>query len=519
VANDDPPHDKGMPDSDPANPEQGKDARDRTMDWGAMVRMDDPGTPSLHINQRRPAAAGPSAVYAWRPPPDLRPEIPEGYPLALRCHVGEDGLRRFSLIATRMGPKGASRKGRFIDHIAVMMAGGLAILDRLKGLGGEGRSSYRMMGFILQYARRMRAYRRRSFNCPKDLLIASPAGSTEGTVIDWIAPQANRPGRAGDLVNHLISEGRDAARGAGITRPTTSECIHHGLAAHARSDTARLAVEQVPGLIRAALFESDAAAGSVGPGVQERVAERFSLAFHGHLGDETEEFNRWFLGRNSSIITQLCRAKDGRGGDLRRDLVGGAMLQLGWEAHRYVGDCISLMMQAVARSLPDPLDDREDRIFRQMHLPQPHFGGLPLIMLGDRFEFLEGALQDYIEDPDSPDHTATVHTLLQFYILMSSRRREADREIKRPRSVTFVEQVDSPRRSRSDRFTRIAAHILEERGLGCGCSSPQWDAKLNGEPGDVVRFSCVCLNGGCDAAHEVTLARGEFAAFAAEVIE
>jgi hypothetical protein len=489
----------------------------QTMDWGVMERVDDPGTPSLQIDQRRPAAAGPSEVYAWRPPPCLRPAIPEGNPLALRCHVGEDGLRRFSLIATTRGAKGVSQQGRFIDHIAGMMAGGLAILDRLKGLGGEGRNFYRMMGFILQYARRMRAYRRRSFNCPKDFLIASHADSTEGTVIDSIAPQANRPGRAGDLVNHLISEGRDAARRAGLRRPTTRQCLHYGLAAHARSDPARLAAEQVPGLIRAALFESDEA---VGPEVQERVEERFSLAFHGHLGDETEEFNAWFLGRNSSIITQLCRTKDGRGGDLSRELVGGAMLQLGWEAHRLAGDCIGLMMQAVARSLPDPLDDRENRIYQQMHLPQPHFGGLPLIMLGDRFEFLEGALQDYIEDPDSPDHTATLHRLLHYYVHMSSLRRESDREFKqRARSVTFDEQVDSPRRSGPDRFTRIAAHVLEERGLGCGCSSPQWVAKLDGEPGDEVRFTCVCMNGGCHTAHEVTLALDEFEAFATEVIE
>src|SRR4051812_40578109 len=96
---------------------------------------------------------------------------------------------------------------------------------------------------------------------------------------------------------------------------------------------------------------------------------------------------RPFSGRNNSLVKQIAQQRRAEGGQLQKEEVRTALLRLGWDAYVYLSGCLSLQMQAVARSLPEPLNSAERRIFEEMHLPQPHYGNLPLLLLGERLEF------------------------------------------------------------------------------------------------------------------------------------
>jgi hypothetical protein len=305
-------------------------------------------------------------------------------------------------------------------------------------------------------ARRSREYCLRSFDNPKDLRIARAARSSERTIADWISSPPGGSGVGRDPIATLIEAGRKYALEAGIARPSIRQLIHYGLAHHDHSIPVRLPDEKVPELIRAVLFDGTGASDQVDPETEAIVVDRLIAALHNHLEEPASAFNAWLLDRGSTIVKQIALQKTAPGGVLTSGEVRQALLQLGWKAHEYVADCIGYLMQAVARTFPDPLSDRELRIFKQMHLPQPHLGGLPLILLGDHLESLEGVLPGVCEDPQDPARVGALHRLLQYHVILNLSRREADREIKRTGDLSLDERRDSgkgrrdthPRKSR-----------------------------------------------------------------------
>jgi hypothetical protein len=56
-------------------------------------------------------------------------------------------------------------------------------------------------------------------------------------------------------------------------------------------------------------------------------------------------------------------------------------------------------MHAIVSALADPLSPEERRIFDQMHLTQPHFGGLPLILLDQRLDFVKSVIWEIVDKP------------------------------------------------------------------------------------------------------------------------
>ena len=66
-------------------------------------------------------------------------------------------------------------------------------------------------------------------------------------------------------------------------------------------------------------------------------------------------------------------------------------------------------------------------------IDQPHFGGLPLILLGERLGFIDGVIAEVCENPGDRRPIKVLHRLLQFYADMARARREADRRRKRPK--------------------------------------------------------------------------------------
>ncbi len=115
---------------------------------------------------------------------------------------------------------------------------------------------------------------------------------------------------------------------------------------------------------------------------------------------------------------------------LDHKVVHSALLELGWEAHYQIADCLDEAMKTIGCLITPELSERERTLFARMHLRRAAFGGLPLIMLTERVSFALPAIGEVLENDDpGGDHAAVLHRVLHWYAEISPKRRHADRLI------------------------------------------------------------------------------------------
>jgi hypothetical protein len=248
------------------------------------------------------------------------------------------------------------------------------------------------------------------------------------------------------------------------------------------------------------------------------VAERLLGIFHERPDEDAESFDRRVFRGLDNLVHRIAKQRKGTG-PIDREVVRRAVLELAWDAHAYVGDCVCVLMQAFRQALPTPLDDREGAWYETLFYGQDYLGGLPLVLLRHRFEFLEGAFADLVARPGDPAAVGVLLRLLAYYGEMASARREVDRAWKRrdPSSGrrradpvrTRVRDATRPRTGPLvDRFRPIVAHLLEGRGLGCAC--PDFDARLCEGAGRAAHLCIAVECERCGYAEEVRVGRAEF---------
>jgi hypothetical protein len=484
--------------------------QERPAGWGTIAPAEDRSWSPLP-RERQATGAGLTNCSVWLPPADLKGLLPEGFGLPLRVHVGRDGLRRVAPV----GPVGV--------HVDRAWCGGLALLCRHRQLDPGRQLDYRVMWFLYQRARGMRQHLRRSFHWSRDLFVTASGREApeevsvipilvakkgdEGQAVPWV-----RPG-----VRELRDRGYEAARAAGIAKPTPHQAIHYGLASYAKDDPLSVPDHEVPQLVRKALFDYDPTGPEPDTELLENVYERASKALMKHTGDATPAFNTWFSGRNNTFVKQIAKQRRARDGELKPEAVRGALLRLGWDAYQYVAGCLSLQMQAVAKALPEPLTPAERKVFDEMYLPQPHYGNLPLLLLGKRIGFLRSVVLDLWENPGDRRAVGALHRLLQYYAVMAPDRRGADRRRKSKRAYEYDEGRDSARARGQTNFSRIAARVLVAKGKGCRCAEPEWAALVEDLHTDPITFEADCAR--CNAHRKLTLSRKEFAALGRPVFD
>jgi hypothetical protein len=370
------------------------------------------------------------------------------------------------------------------------------------------------MFFLFQRIQVTKSCYGRSFVNVKDFT-ASPG--RQGKRRLSIVPSQRPEDRGGYLpMDELGRIGREAARAAGIDAPNQAQIYEHALLELARQGKNRVDDEDVPRLIRNSLFDSPFET-AIDEDFLQLVYDRVGDAFLKHTEGSAEAFNKWYLGPKNSFVRQIAQGKRKEGGDLDRDRVNHALLELGWRAYPYIAGCISHQMQAVRESMPEPLSPIERRIFAEMHLPQPHFGGLPLILLGGRIGFARIALRAICDHPGERGPVEAFHRLLQTYAMMIGERRESDRERKRPRGAPLHQECKEAGPAPST-FSMIAARILDREDTRCRCELPDWRAELDdGEGGDMISLDAHCNR--CGERRKSRISRHFFAEMAKELFE
>lgn len=454
-----------------------------------------------------------TARYTWRPPPNVAAELPPDFALSFDCLTGADGVRRFA------------PRDTVPAFVVTAALGGYALLETRPGLTPEQRFSYQATRLVYQKAAGLREHLDRAFARESDLYVprAGRAGGDDGHVLPAdIGLDAGGRGTPW-TPRDVIANGRDEALAAGDPDPDPGACIRLGLLAAARRHPlgpAVLSEAEGLALVRLALFDLGPVPGPLDEGVSDAVEERLWAALERHAGDDTESFNRWFFEAPDDLAHAIAKQKKG-GGPVPREVVRQALLELVFRSYRYVGDCVHHQATAFARALPDPLTAGERAIFDSLYHKQPYLGGLPLVLLHDRFAFLREAILDIWADPLDPARVGVLLRLLEYYGVMVGRRREADRRYKARcrhhndrgrvgRELELDSDRDAAPGPAADPFQEIAAVLRDARGATCPCGTTHaWRATLveSGDAADPVVIEDGC--GRCGYRETVEVTRGQ----------
>jgi len=345
-------------------------------------------------------------------------------------------------------------------------------------------------------------------------------------------------------VKELTSRGRQAGQEAGYENPTSKHAIAFGLFEGAGLDPAQVKVEEVPQLVRLAAFDIEPSDRELSPEFLDIVAERLIEAIHNRPVESAEEFYQWFSGPSNSLVKQIAQQKGKQGGKLDHQDVRRALLELGWRAYEYVGQCIHALMRTIKLSIPDPLTQEERQVFERLYESQPYYVNMPLALLAERMAFLRRAILAIWDEPQNEHHIAVLHRMLQYYAEMATKRRQADRQSKdrscrskdeslgardviegpladehhRPPGedvsggdesggsdrkgstqvgggfVGFNENLHS-RDTSVDAFQEVAEHIRELSGIACSQGCSEWERRRLDDSEDFVTLSFRCLCG------------------------
>lgn len=489
----------------------------------------------------------------WRPPERLARFLPNDFCIPLECKTYSDGLRR---IVPRCNFE------ELIDHGAV---GGLAVLHGMHGFDKMVDRSYRDM-FLIHQRVRGRDYRRtkgmrehlgRRFKYPQDLSVRRLGRLADGkrdVLPNHVGQNAQWEGHrlSGEQLTEL---GREAARKAGHPE----QAVAYGFFEAAKLNPLEVEPEKVRTLVRMALFDIAPSESVPSQEVIEIVWKRVSKAIDAHLEDSREAFDKWFFGPNNSLVKQIAQQKRKPGGKLPREEVRQALLYLGWQAYEYIGPCVHALMRTIKNSMPEPLNDEERQLFGHMHESQPYYGGFPVALLAERWDFLHPAVVAIWDEPQDQAHIRVLHRLLDYYSSMVAERRAADRQSKQrsrggvpasPRKVDadntgvaddggaaegpaseegprpskthtggqsqLIDNLHAPRSSEEGPFARIAEYLRERNQIECAAGCARWEYRREGESEDSVTILLRCECGRVD--QKIQLSMEEFTEHAEKVL-
>jgi hypothetical protein len=304
------------------------DARPCVQDWGSIRIVPEDKDFLPETFDKGLASAFSLERYIWVPSAEVSRELPKGFTLALRCSTDlENNVRRFYPI------------GKFSTFIKEAFVAGLALLIKIKGLGSEEQTSYRIMWQFFERVRRTREHLgNRLLNAGSLHVSRSGRGASQHMSILPETVGMNAKGE-GDpwSVTRLLQEGRLQAIADGISSPKEADCVHYGMLRAAHFNPLYIPQDKVETLIRQSLYTPISAetntnrkgSGLTNVYVPGLVIERALEALDGHWDDESPEFDKWFSGSNNSFAQQIFKKKTSLGGRLSRDLVRRELQDLG----------------------------------------------------------------------------------------------------------------------------------------------------------------------------------------------
>lgn len=429
--------------------------------------------------------------FQWTPGPALLPFLPNPFGIEFLRHT-IDGKWQWTPVLERSG---------FLRHAAIA---GLAIQRALGRLSNGEVYSHRAMQLLFQLSSTVRERLDYRIQNVKDLTI-SDAGSHH--LLDINAAFQRQPAgtRKNVLLRQLLQEGSQMAEQAGAANPArTAVALAYWIDAAAQryaEDHPLTEAEDFHATLRLALFGLDASANSIPEDLKERIAARLLDAIDSHLDDPHDHFQKWFFENYDNIVHQIAKRKK-PDGPIQREIARRALLEVICDSWTHVGQCVSLCMSAVRRSISPPLTPEEDSIFTAIYCRNPYFGQIPLILLDEHFPMLQPTVAMVLHRPHDPASWVRLRRALELYAAILLARRATNLESKRigrsPRRLIDDQVVSSTpcvadAAAQAERLEALQAILQNATTCDCGRHAP-WknvdfgERRLDGRI--EIRFPC-----------------------------
>jgi hypothetical protein len=343
------------------------------------------------------------------------------------------------------------------------------------------RNSYRTSWFLYRRGEHMREATTRRFNSIKDL------NAFHDNVVDHLLPwpinASTRDAGYPQSIKAMCAIGREYAISMGISEPTTAQCIHYGFAvAAAAGKPAPLKNDEEIRRRIAFAFFADSDTQETSLTEEEAIEELVIKAIWRHVesGKSSAQFDKWIQGPSNTLVKQVAHHVKGIDKGEARRRVNRVLRKLSFNAIWHVGRCVQAVMEDVRLGLSRPLSASESTAFEQMYCGAPYFACLPLILLRDKLQFIEGVLPNLLTRPDDAS-VGNFHELLGFYGQLVRARREADVARKEVRKLEIDPQRDA--KTNSEVHDEVHRHVLPELidqlvssgKLACPCMKTCWE--------------------------------------------
>ena len=163
-------------------------------------------------------------------------------------------------------------------------------------------------------------------------------------------------------------------------------------------------------------------------------------------------------------------------------------------------------MSDFADGLQEPFSDVERYCFEQLYFPQSAYGGLSLVVLGEKLQFAEGVLwQLVLPSSDAVDAKSNFYSVVNLYSQLTEITRSTDRVRKAPISGTAIggqegdiDVEETPGADLSDvvdsamTARRVIDYLLEAGLLECRCKQGRWRIQDATSSAPELRIRLIC---------------------------
>jgi hypothetical protein len=355
-------------------------------------------------------------TFTWHPPYQVACQLPPGFVLQINCMKSKDARRFIPAKPTTA----------FVFEAS--LAGHALLADRDQE-GVEDGLSHHEARLFNQFSRHLREYLGGTLKLGR-LLKISPTGrpdrATSEILPEDIGLDIHGRGKRW-TVRQLKEEGREAAQESGIESPTPDQTVWYGLYRAAKLNPLPSNGGDIAGLLRLAFFTLGLETPEVHSDDIEYVRDRVQESLLQQRDVGTDEFRLWIEDPKSNLIRRIAKRADCR---LSRQQVRAALIELGWQSFRQLGQCVDTVMASFLEALPNRLCEADQALFSRMYLAQQDTGGMPLILLHDRFEVLRPAILEIWSNPTSPLPIQVLWQMIYWYSNLVENRRSGDRRSK-----------------------------------------------------------------------------------------
>lgn len=452
-------------------------------------------------------------VCSWQPPYQIACQLPDSFSWTLHCMIDKGGFRRFY-----------PAKPCKVFVFEASLVGHAILADRGK-VAQDSNFSLHEARLFNQFSRCTREYLGETIKLGR-LLNISPAGRPDAGTKD-ILPNDLELGATGSGQQRQVllfkERGIEEAQSAGIAHPTPDQIAWYGLYDAALKAPLPATQAETEDLLKLAFYTLGPDAAKVVPAAVDYVTKHVRASLKDHIDDSTEGFDRWIEDPKANLLSRLAKRKDCRWSreELRR-----AMLELGWRSFRMLAQCTDACMKAFVASLPQPLTTEEKKLFARTYLAHRDFGGIPLVLLHDRFEVIKPAVLGIWNKPGSRKAVGVLRRLVWYYAEIVANRRAGDRQYKRRSSqkneddrpavdLPLFEEAQATPHEADSEFKQIALRIARDNGHSCNFEGIPWDARLvdEGPRGVIIDITCPVRGFG----ETLSVSKETFAAIARKV--